>query len=307
MSKWKPLQQGDIVEIVAPASKSSMEGLQKAAQFVRKLGLQPRVPEDVFGGREQFCAHSDSQRFYHLKKAIYARDSKAIWSLRGGWGSARLLPSLSRLKHPRQSKLFIGYSDLTTLHLFFNSFWNWTTLHGSMLVELGQGESKGEEWSDFRKLIFGETKCLEYKGLIPLNDKARSERLIQSRVMGGNLTLLQSNLGTPWQSSLKGKILVLEDVGEKVYWVDRRLVHLQQANFFKGVSAIIFGNFIGESHHRLWKYVREDFAQRLSIPILKGLPLGHGGHQRPMPFLTKAHLKLGEKWGRLKVHSGSTN
>lgn len=304
---WKSLQLGDVVEIVAPAFRSTQRELQKSIDFVRRLGLKPRVPKDIFG-RDWFCAHSDSERFRHLRRAIQATDSKAIWSLRGGWGSARILPLLSRLKAPRGSKVFIGYSDMTTLHLFFNSRWNWPTLHSPMLSEWGQNLVGKGELSSFRRVLFGEREFLEYGSLEPLNEKAQKKRILKGCVMGGNLTLLQASLGTPWQVSAKGKILVLEEVGERGYRVDRMLVHLQQAGLFQGALALVFGHLLGKDSRYLWKYIRKDFAKRLVIPVLKGLPLGHGRRQKTVPLGTFAELQLGEKKGNLRIHSGfSTN
>ena len=299
---WKPLKKGDVVDIVAPSSASTEEGLQGAVKFVEGLGLEPRVPEDIFG-RDRFCANSDPYRLRHLKRALYARDSRAVWCLRGGWGAARLIPHLARLKPPPSSKIFIGYSDITTLHLFFNFFWDWATVHGSMLERMGRLSQRSREFLDFHRLIFGKTDVLEYKGLLPLNDLASQKRVIQGPVVGGNLSLVQSILGTPWQVSLHGKILALEEVGERGYRVDRILVHLQQAGLFKGVRAIVLGDFLGLESASMWRYLREDFAERLPIPVLKGLPFGHGGRQRPVPFCTPSQLKLGER-GELRVHSG---
>ena len=304
---WKPLNPGDIVDIVAPASASTNRGLEKAIQFVESLGLVPRVPKDIFGGDNKFCSQSDKYRFRHLQKAIYAKDSKAIWSLRGGWGSARLLPRLTRLKAPEQSKIFIGYSDITSLHLFFNFSWNWPTIHGSMLEELGgRGQVNHRELSDFQKLIFGETDFLQYKGLIPLNNPAHQKKTIKGVIVGGNLTVIQSSLGTPWQMSSRGKIVAIEDIGERGYRVDRMLVHLEQAGFFQGARAIVFGDFVGceeSDSSNLWKEAQNLFAKKSPTPVLKGLPFGHGDSQRPLPLFTPAQLKLG-RLSTLKVMSG---
>ena len=301
---WKPMKPGDIVDIVAPASLGTVTGLKRAIRFVKGLGLEPRVSGDIFG-KDLFCAQSDEERFGQLKKALYAKDSKAIWGLRGGWGSARLLPYLAQLRPPSRSKIFIGYSDLTTLHMFFNSFWNWSTIHGSMLESLGAGSSKkSREVLDLCRLIFGEVNLLEYKGLYPLNDLARSPGVLRGDLIGGNLTLIQTCLGTPWQISLEGKILILEDVNERGYQIDRMLVHLYQSGIFEGVRAIIFGDFVGRENLNIWKYIREKFSQTLSVPMLRGLPIGHSRRQRPLPLCTPAQLELGTRRGVLKVESG---
>ena len=292
---WQPLCRGDIVDIVAPASASTKEGLEEAIGFVERWGLHPRWPADIFGP-DELCANSDQKRFEHLKKALQAKDSQILWSLRGGWGSARLMPMLTTLKSTTPTKIFIGYSDMTTLHMFFNDAWKWPTLHSSMLYELSTEEGRQQESTELRKLLFGFTSSLEYKNLKPLNKLARQEKIIHAPIVGGNLTVLQSSLGTPWQVLPKGKILALEDVNEEAYRVDRMLFQLEQAGFFKDVCAIIFGSFTGgkeKNSSLLWKVIKNRFAKEASVPILKDLPFGHAPQRRPLPLLTTAQLQLG--------------
>lgn len=305
-SLWTALDPGDVVDIVAPASSSTDRDLRGALRFVEDFGLTPRLPHRIFGP-DVVCSNSDINRWKHLKKALQAKDSKAIWCLRGGYGSLRLLRFLSQMKPPCQTKLFIGYSDLTTLHGFFNQFWGWPTVHGSMLEELGRGEGGQRELHDFRQLLFGHRSQMEYGPLTPMNAAARKKGVIRSSLVGGNLTVLQSCLGTPWQFSTKGKILVVEDIGERGYRIDRILVHMEQAGFLKGTRAIIFGDFVGggepDDSAYLWKEVQARFAKESKIPVLKGLPFGHVIFQRPTPFFTRTELKLGRQ-PRMIVQSG---
>ncbi|MCB9026560.1 MAG: LD-carboxypeptidase [Bdellovibrionaceae bacterium] len=297
---WQSLEPGDIVDIVAPASSSSAKDLNNALRFVHKMGFVPRVPKDIFG-KDLLCANTDSQRFKHLKNAIYAKDSKVIWSLRGGYGSLRLMPALYKLKKPKHTKLFIGYSDTTALHNFFNQQWNSPSLHGTMLEELGRGDAGQRELRDFVQVLFQLTDKLNFDNLQAMNSHARKIHTIRAPVVGGNLAILASTLGTPWNFSAKGKILALEDIGERGYRVDRMLVQLEQAGVFKGVRSVIFGDFVGGEENKaedckyLWRDVQKRFATEAKFPVLKGLPFGHGAFQRPMPFNTSAKLHLGRK------------
>ena len=303
---WQALEPGDIVDIVAPASSSTGKDFQNALRFVHKMGLVPRAPKNIFG-KDLLCANTDHWRYQHLKKALYARDSKVIWSLRGGYGSLRLLPALAKLKAPLQQKLFIGYSDTTGIHHFLNSIWNWPTLHATMLEELGRGEAGRREINDFIQILFNLTDSLVYEELEPMNSAARRPIKINAPIVGGNLAILTSTLGTPWPFSAKGKILVLEDIGERGYRVDRMLVQMQQAGALKGIRALIFGDFVGGEENKeedckyLWQDVQKLFAKQSSFPVLKGLPFGHGAFQRPLPFNTRAELVLGRKH-QLKVN-----
>ncbi len=302
---WYSLQPGDTIDIVAPSSASSTKDLNNALKFVEKLGLIPRAPRDLLG-RDLLCANTDEKRFLHLKKAFLSPDSKIVWSLRGGYGALRLLPALNRLRKPAQKKLFIGYSDTTAIHHFLNTKWNWPSLHATMLEELGRGEAGRREVKDLTTTLYGLDTKFIYKNLKPMNTLAARASFLKSRVVGGNLAILTSTLGTPWGFQARGKILVLEDIGERGYRVDRMLVHLAQAGAFDGVQALIFGDFVGGEENRgddcvyLWQDVQKRFAKEAKFPVFKGLPFGHGAFQRPMPFNTRAELKTG-RTGTLTV------
>ena len=294
-NSWQALEPGDVVDIVAPASDSTRKDFKKAIKFVEKFGLIPRFPKDLFG-EDVICSNTDKKRFEHLKKALKAKDSKVIWCLRGGYGSGRLLGSLDKLKKPKQAKLLVGYSDITSLHNFLNNKWNWPTLHASMLEEFGAGFGGRREINDMKRVLFGVSDSMEFRSLTPMNSRARQVKTLRSSVVGGNLCILTSTLGTPWHFNPKGKILAIEEIGERGYQVDRMLNHLHQAGYFKGLRALIFGDFVGgeeKDSSYLWKQVRNRFAKEADFPVLKGLPFGHGSFQRPMPFNTKAELKLG--------------
>jgi muramoyltetrapeptide carboxypeptidase len=295
---WYSLQPGDIVEVVAPSSLSSQKDFQNAIKFVEELGLIPRAPKNIFG-KDLLCANTDEMRFQHLKQALLAKDSKIVWSLRGGYGSLRILPQLHQLKKPPSKKLFIGYSDTTGLHNFFNTKWKWPSLHATMLEELGRGEAGRREIQDLTRTLYGLDDELVFKNLKPMNKSARMNKNIHSQVVGGNLAIIAATLGTPWSFKAKDKILVLEDIGERGYRVDRMLVHMEQAGVFEGVKAVIFGDFVGGEENKgedcvyLWKDVQVRFAKESKFPVLKGIPFGHGAFQRPMPFQTPCVLQTG--------------
>lgn len=295
---WPHLEPGDLVDVVAPASSSTPTSLKAALRFVEDFGLVPRVPKDLFSRRELICANTDERRFAHLKAALLSKESKAVWCLRGGYGSNRLLPRLAKLTRPQKSKLVIGYSDITALHNFLNQCWDWPSLHGAMLEGLGNGEGGRRELMDIRKIVFGLEEQIVFKNLMPLNKAARSQKIIKAPVVGGNLTVLMGLFGTSWQIPPKGKILMLEDIGERGYRVDRMLFQMESAGYLKGVRAIIFGDFVGgeeDDGAYLWREVQMTFATQTTVPVLKGLPCGHGIFQRPLPFNTPSILQLGRE------------
>lgn len=288
------LEPGDIVDVVAPGFRSTDESLAAGVEFVRRLGLVPRVPRAIFGS-DLLCASSDARRLRHLKRALEAPDSTCVWCIRAGYGAIRLIQPLLAARPPRTRKLFVGYSDATTLHFLLNHHWGWPSLHGPLLDRLGSGQAAREEVEELRGVLLGGERSVEFAGLIPLNAAARERRTLTSRVFGGNLTVLQSMLGTPLQRSPR-QILFLEDVGERGYRVDRMLEHLAQAGALREVRAIVFGSFIGgrEADGRdLVPAVLRRFAQTQRVPVLSGLPAGHGERQRPVFFNTPAKLVCG--------------
>jgi muramoyltetrapeptide carboxypeptidase len=186
---WVSLAPGDIVDVVAPASACSQDELKSAIEYLKELDLVPRIPKDLFDPSEPLLSNSDKYRYAHLKSALFAKDSKVIWCLRGGYGSLRLLPEISRLSRPKAQKLFIGLSDIASLHIFFTQKWGWHTVHGPMLGKLKTRTR--QEQDEINDLVFGRKDQIEFSNLIPLNEPARKKKLINGHVLGGNLMTIQ--------------------------------------------------------------------------------------------------------------------
>lgn len=294
-NKWKPLQPGDLIDLIAPGFPCSIEDVQNGVRFIESMGYRARVPSDLFG-KDIICSNTAKARFQHLKKALQARDSKVIWCLRGGYGSIQFLPNLANLKKPSQVKLFWGYSDATTLHVFFNQKWNWPTIHGPLLDRLGSRPTDAHMRNSLQNLLSGESQAMVFEGLRPMNSAAKKRRQIKAPVIGGNMTVLASSVGTPWAFKAKKRILFLEDTGERAYRIDRMLQQFHQSGAIDGIAALILGDFLGAPDKdgitrvpELW----EQFAKSVSFPVLSGVPAGHGEGQMPVPLNTGACLSLG--------------
>ena len=305
---WSYLRPNDIVDIIAPASHSPADKLQRGLDWIRSVGLIPHVPEDLIKTDLFFAAPLELQ-LDQLKRALYS-DSKAIWCLRGGYGSMRLVPHLAKLRPPKKPKLFIGFSDITSLHLFFSQNWNWPVIHGRTISQMHPDYKSSPDRKFLTEMIFGKKTEKTFKGLRPLNKEARGSRDLTGTITGGNLRIIQSSLGTNWQIKTKNKILFIEDVGERGYSVDRMLEQLFQAKIIdKGLKALIFGDFTQgqeQDGSDLTSQSLERFAQRVSFPVLKGLPAGHGHETNyPIPFNTTCSLELGRS-GKLTCHYGGT-
>ncbi|OQW46068.1 MAG: hypothetical protein A4S09_16675 [Proteobacteria bacterium SG_bin7] len=291
-----PLKVGDFVDIIAPGFRCDIKDVKSALKRIKSWGLVPRVPKNLFGP-DIICGNSDAARFDQLKRALNS-NSKFIWCVRGGYGSIRLLDGLSKMKRPKRSKVVLGYSDITSLHAFLLRKWKWKSLHGPLLDKFGKGGLAPRDETYLKKVLFGEIKNHSYGNLKPLNALAKKAGIVRGELIGGNLTVVSSLIGLPWQFDSSGKILFFEDIGERGYRVDRLLKYFSQVGFFKNVKAIVFGEFIEgleRNGKSLCAPVIKRFANEIKIPVLMGLPTGHGDKQTTLPIGTKAILKKGAK------------
>ncbi len=290
---WSPLEPGDVVDVVAPASGAYRQEIKKIQQLLESWGLEPRLDPQIVDPKAPLMAHSDEERFRQLRQALLASDSKVIWSLRGGYGSLRLLPLLAKMKRPKRPKLFLGYSDITSLHSFFGQSWGWSTWHAPGLESLSQRHVQSRVQKEIKELLFGLKRQMDFLGLKPMNSKARALKRIQAPVVGGNMAVIQSSLGTPWALRAQGKILFFEDIGEKAHRVDRMLTQMSQAGFFSGVRAVLFGGLsLSDSRGEklIWKTAIQDFTQANKVAVFRGLEVGHVSVNRPLPLNTPAQL-----------------
>lgn len=308
MASWSFLQDQDIVDVVATGYPSKPHEVEGARDFLLKWNLTPRMPKGLI--KPHFLhANEDQARFAFLKAAIESSDSRVIWCLRGGYGSNRLLPMLAKMKKPKVKKLLIGISDITSLHTFFIQEWGWATLHAPLLDRLGRNLVAPKYEKELHQILFGPEKSIEFKKLKPLNEAARKVQILKSRIVGGNLTVLQSSLGTPWQFSAKSALLFIEDLGERGYRIDRMLEQFRQAGIFEKCDGILLGDFIGGEEPSTGKnnfdLVFKRWAKDLKIPVYKGLEAGHAVIQRPVPLNTRCVLEV-DKNGKvsLKIETG---
>lgn len=303
---WTFLRKGDIVDVVAPGYASTPDQVEGARRFLISWGLVPRIPPALIAPHF-LHANEDAERFRFLKAALTAPDSAAVWCLRGGYGSNRLLPMLSKVKRPTRTKLFVGISDVTSLHVFLSQEWGWSTLHGPLMDRLGRGLVKPKHEKEVHRLVFGEANDIVFKALKPLNEAARTSKTVRGEIIGGNLVTMQSTLGTPWQIRTKGKFLFVEELGERGYRIDRIFEHLRQSGALKGCLGLLLGDFLGgreEDGRNLIPAVLQRAAREFAIPVYSGLEAGHAAIQRPVPFGSAAVLTRSGSTGLLKISSG---
>ncbi len=286
------LKPGDSVHIVAPASRCSDQHLLDIKTLLTSWQLNCIVADDIFGA-DLLCANTDENRFANLKNALLSNESKAVICARGGYGSLRLIPDLLKTTPPQVNKLFVGMSDITTLNLYLTQQWQWPVIHGALAVDKFSPESIAA----LKAVLFGHVKQVEFKGL-PRNELAEKQKIIETEVTGGNLCLVAASIGTKWQIQTKNKIILLEEVSERGYRIDRMLEHLQQAGIFQEAAAVLLGDFFGGDEpdgSSLVKPVLERFAKQCGIPVIRIEGIGHGYVNMPIPLGTRAELKLGNE------------
>lgn len=293
---WSPLKAGDLIDVVAPAFKTPDQSVIRAEEYLKSRGFRVRVPADIFG-KDVLCAQTDENRLKQLKAALLAKDSKAVWCLRGGYGALRLIPELMKVKAPKQSKLFIGLSDITTLHLFLTQSWKWPTIHGPMVDKISQGTIPSDVVEEVFDVAQGAISSITFDGLTALNNAAMKKKTVRGEIIGGNLMTLSSHLGTKLKWNTKGKILFFEEIGEHDYRIDRIFEQLRQAGMIDHAAAIVLGDFtdcgVKDKTDKIWPVIQR-FADSLKIPMLRGIQSGHDPIQRALPFGTPSELYLGE-------------
>lgn len=302
-----PLKKGDSVALVAPSSPVTKAVLAASVRSIKLLGLKPVVMPGCSLSKG-YLAGPDAQRAEDLNDAFSNPSVQGIFCIRGGYGSARILPLLDLKSICRNPKVFTGYSDITALHTTFNRLCGFATFHGPM---------PGEDYTclnaysleSLKKALFSSDFTGEFKN--PPGEALNTLFPGQAEgiLTGGNLTVLQSTLGSAYEIDTKGKILFLEDTGESPYRLDRALTALALAGKFRDCKGIVLGAFTncGEScagsgtasAHSSKKgdfRLREIFQELLipwRKPVVFNLHAGHIASQCTLPFGMRVSLDAG--------------
>ncbi|MGE0886562.1 MAG: LD-carboxypeptidase [Blastocatellales bacterium] len=274
--KPERLVKGDTVAIIAPASNLKADYLARGKVELEGLGFRVRHRADILE-KARYTAGSDERRAEELMDAFTDPEVKAVWAARGGYGVMRILDLLDEDVLRANPKIFIGYSDMTALHLYFYRRFGWVTFHGPMAAKDLAG---GEAHYDRETLLSAITNA-RLAGEIK-SDKTEllhGGGTISGRLLGGCLSLISAMMGTPDELDARGAILFLEDTGVRPYAIDRMLQQLKLAGKFDEVQGIVFGEMTDCIQHAEQGYtIQEVLAERtadLGVPVIFGLPSGH--------------------------------
>lgn len=294
--KPKKLKKNDVVGIISPASSpDDLTRIEKGVGYFEKLGYRVEVGKNV-GKYHGYLAGTDEERLEDIHAMFANKKVKAIICLRGGYGAPRLLDSLDYNLIKQNPKIFCGYSDITALHLAIFKKTGLITFAGPMLAV--------DFWNDVNKFTeenFWRAVSSSKKNLIvpaPTGSEMifSSNSSTEGKIIGGNMALLLSQLGTEYISKFKKKILLLEDIGELPYRVDRMFAQLRNANVLSEISGLILGQFTDCEETDTAKRtlslseVFDGYLNGLKIPVVKNFPHGHVKETLTIPIGLKIKI-----------------
>jgi len=281
--------------MVAPSSPFTESFLSRGVAFLESHGFRVCQLPGIGDRKHAFLAGDDHRRANELMRMFLDPDVDALFAVRGGYGAQRILDLLDPEAIAAHPKIFLGYSDASLLIHFLVDRCGIVCFHGPLATEMGSVTPRTERFL-LRALCDPEPM-----GPYPLDDPMWIRPgVAQGRLIGGNLSVLCATLGTPWEVRTGGRILFLEDCGEKPYRIDRMLVQMKQAGKLSGVAGIVFGDMIsrrGEAcppgEREAIFEVLQDHTRGLGVPVLCGLPAGHGPENLTLPMGVRAVIGQG--------------
>jgi muramoyltetrapeptide carboxypeptidase len=287
------LRPGDTVALIAPAGPVTPSMMERALERCQRLGLRP-VPGSAVLERAGYLAGTDQQRAEDFQAAVDS-DACAIWAVRGGYGTLRILHRLDLTPLRDRPRPFIGFSDNTAVHLALSGL-GLVSIHGP---HAGYRHFPPATEQAFRAVLMsdavpGELPVPPYFSPITL-----CGGIAEGRLVGGNLAMLAASCGTPLQPDTRGALLFLEDVGEPLYRVDRMLAQLRLAGMLEGVAGVAVGEFTGmpdpvfaaaADGEPCVQDLLAEVLGPLGVPLVMGLPFGHGRENWSLPVGVRARL-----------------
>jgi muramoyltetrapeptide carboxypeptidase len=279
------LKPGARIGVIAPAGCVDAPSILAGVEAIEAEGFHVELAPGIYA-RKGYLAGDERIRAQDLLAFFCRADIDAIFCARGGFGSIQLLPYLTS-ELSQYPKIFVGYSDITVLINWLCQFCSMVTFHAPMVaMDIARGlEPRSRDY--FWGVLTGSRR----DWTVRLSDAVRSGKA-RAEMMGGCLSLLVTTLGTPYEIDTRGKILFLEDVGERPYRIERMLTHLKMAGKFDGVAGVVFGEFAhcGGDGPRDIRQVVSDLFRDAAYPVVMGLAAGHGAENLALPFGVKMSL-----------------
>jgi muramoyltetrapeptide carboxypeptidase len=288
------LQPGDTVGIIAPASNIKFDLLEAGCDTLRRLGYKPFYFDSILE-KDLYFAGSTERRARELDEMFARDDVRAIVCARGGYGANYLLQTLNLGNIKAHPKIFVGYSDITSLLTYITDSIGLVTFHGPMVTR-DFGNPDGVDLVSWEAALSGaspwEVNFGPGSGAKPLRPGSG-----EGILYGGCLSMLVASLGTPYEIQTAGTILFIEDMAEKPYQIDRMLMQLKLAGKFAGVRGVVFGEMLDCVQKQDQGYTLENVVLRivgdLGVPLAYGLRSGHVSRENvTLPIGVRAELQV---------------
>lgn len=295
MIQPKYLQKGDTVAIVSTARKISSDKIIPAIKLVEKWGLHVIIGETIGSEENQFAA-SDEKRIDDFQQMLDNPKVKAIWCARGGYGTVRIIDKLDFSEFKKYPKWIVGYSDITVLHSHIHNF-GIETLHATMPINIENNSEQALE--TLKRGLFGKNLSYEFTSL----EKNKSGNA-SAELVGGNLSILYSLLGSKSVIKTAGKILFMEDLDEYLYHIDRMCMNLKRNGYFKNLKGLVVGGMSDMLDNEIpfGKTAEEiilDCVSEYDFPVVFNFPAGHLDDNRTLILGRKVTLEVGENTSKI--------
>ncbi|SFA87574.1 MULTISPECIES: LD-carboxypeptidase [unclassified Bacillus (in: firmicutes)] len=292
LTKPQRLKKGDTVGVIAPASPPNQENLLRGIAFLEnELGLKVKLGKYI-KNQYGYLAGSDEERLADLHEMFLDKEVKAIFSACGGYGTGRLATSINYEIIKENPKILWGYSDITFLHTAIRQTTGLVTFHGPMLAsDIGKADVDPLSKQYFSQL-FEPMNIVYSEQHAPL--VSMQDGVVTGELVGGNLCLLATTIGTPFEIDTKGKLLLIEDINEEPRSIDRMLNQLHMAGKLEDAAGLIIGDFHACEPQRELTLsldeVLEYYVKVANKPALSGFKMGHCNPHFSVPFGVKASL-----------------
>ncbi|MBY0098069.1 S66 peptidase family protein [Mesobacillus maritimus] len=281
------LSKGDNVAIIAPSSPVTKEEADLCRKLVENMGYKVKMGKTAYRSIHGYSAGTGQEKADDLHQMFADPEIKAIWCIRGGDTSAHIVDKLDYELIRNHPKIFVGYSDVTNLHVNFNQKCDLVTFHGPMVKS-----NMLYDFDDFTKRSFEAALTMEEELLLENPEgedfQVMVEGYAEGTIVGGNLTLLTSMIGTPYEMDTKGKILFIEDIGESVRRLDRMMHQLKYSNKLEDAAGIIVGDFAEcdnkEDIHYTVIELLKDLLSDYKKPVMYNIQSGHCFPMSTIPF-----------------------
>jgi len=302
------LRPGDTIGIIAPASNIKRDSLEAGCKALRRMGYEPFYLDSILE-RDLYFAGSAERRARELHEMFAHDEVRAIVCARGGYGANYLLKTLDLRNIKAHPKIFVGYSDVTSLLTYILDSTGLATFHGPMVTK-DFAHVDGVDAASWEAAL-NAVPAWKIEFGAESGAKSLQSGSAEGILYGGCLSLLVASLGTPYEIHTAGTILFIEDTAEKPFQVDRMLMQLKLAGKFEDVRGIVFGEMLDCVQTRNQDYTLEEVILRavgnLGVPIAYGLRSGHVSQRNiTLPFGVRAALDVSEKEGSLRILESAT-